>query len=89
MAFNINMEEVNDEMKRVKSLLEEVKKEEKRSQDFLENVKYVKYLRKEVAMSKRKTKYNYDEAQKIWNQLKKGTKFNNLNNNILIVHIIT
>ena len=72
------MEEVNDEIKRVKSLLEEVQKEEKRSQDFLENVKYVKYLRKEGAMSKRKTKYNYDEAQKIWNQLKKGTKFNNL-----------
>ena len=75
MAFNINMQEVNDEIKRAKSLLEEVQKDEKRSCDFLEKVKYVKYLREEVAMSKKQTKYNYDEGQKIWNQLKKGTKF--------------
>ena len=35
----------------------------------------MKYLKDEVAMSKKQTKLNYDEAQLIWNDLKKGTKF--------------
>ena len=75
MAFNINMDDVNGEIDRLKSLLKEAKKEEEKSEDILQSVKYVKYLNEEVAMSKKQTKLNYDEAQQIWNDLKKGTKF--------------
>ena len=75
MALNINMDEVNSEINRMKSLLKEAKKEEQKSHDILESVKYVKYLKEEVTISKKQTTLNYDEAQKIWNDLKKGTKF--------------
>ena len=75
MAFNINMDDVNGEIDRLKSLLKEAKKEEEKSEDILQSVKYVKYLKDEVAMSKKQTKLNYDEAQQILNDLKKGTKF--------------
>ena len=71
MAFNINMDDVNGEIDRLKSLLKEAKKEEEKSEDILQSVKYVKYLNEEVAMSKKQTKLNYDEAQQIWNDLKK------------------
>ena len=75
MAFNINMDDVNGEIDRLKSLLKEAKKEEEKSEDILQSVKYVKYLKDEVAMSKKQTKLKYDEAQLIWNYFKKGTKF--------------
>ena len=65
MAFNINMDDVNGEIDRLKSLLKEAKKEEEKSEDILQSVKYVKYLNEEVAMSKKQTKLNYDEAQQI------------------------
>ena len=54
MAFNINMDDVNGEIDRLKSLLKEAKKEEEKSEDILQSVKYVKYLNEEVAMSKNK-----------------------------------
>ena len=75
MAFNINMDDVNGEIDRLKSLLKEAKKEEEKSEDIIQSVKHVKYLKDEVAMSKKQTKLNYDEAQLIWNDLKTGTKF--------------
>ena len=80
MGFNINMDDVNGEIDRLKSLLKEAKKEEEKTEDIIQSVKHVKYLKDEVAMSKKQTKLNYDEAQQIWNDLKKGTKFETLIN---------
>ena len=54
MAFNINMDDVNGEIDRLKSLLKEAKKEEEKSEDILQSVKYVKYLKEEVQCLKNK-----------------------------------
>ena len=80
MACNINMDDVNGEINRLKSLLKEAKKEELKSEHILQSVKYAKYLKEEVAMSKKQTKLNYDEAEQIWNDLRKGTQFKKIMN---------
>ena len=78
----LNIDEVKREIDRMKQLLKEVKKKEEKSQEILESVKYVKYLKEAVTISKKQTKLNYDEAHKIWKELKKGTKFEMLMNEI-------
>ena len=78
------MDEVNAEINHMKSLLKEVKKEEQKSEDILQIVKYAKYLRQEVTITKKQTKFNYNKEQKIWIQLKNGTKFQKFINKITI-----
>ena len=65
MAFNINIDDVNSEIKRMKSFLKEAKKEEQKSENILQSVKYAKYLKEKVTISKKKRKLNYDEVQQI------------------------
>ena len=77
MDLNIDVNEVNDEIDRINLSLNKVKKEEEKSEDILQRVKQVKSLREEVAISKLRTKCNYEEAQKIWTSLKKGMQFRN------------
>ena len=69
--------EVNDEIKRAKSLLEEVQKRKKEVETFWKMLNTLNIARRSGNESKT-DKYNYEEAQKIWNQLKKGTKFKKL-----------
>ena len=55
------MDNVNSKINLRKSLLKEAKKEEQKSEDILQNVKYVKYLKKEVTICKKRNKIELQE----------------------------